>query len=42
MEKAKKYYFPWNEERLVLEMAQPVGKNHLKAQVYCECENCEI
>jgi predicted kinase len=40
--RVKQYYFPWEEERLVLDMAQPFDENYLKAKKYCDAENCEI
>jgi predicted kinase len=36
VERVRKYYLPWNEERLVLDMAQPFDENQMKARIYCE------
>jgi predicted kinase len=36
IEKVKQYYSPWNEKRLVLNMANPFDKNLSKAKTYCE------
>ena len=42
VERVKRYYFPWEEERLVLDMVQPFDENFLKAKIYCESKDCEI
>ena len=36
VERVKRYYLPWQEERLVLDMANPFAENGLKAKSYCE------
>ena len=36
VERVKRYYVPWQEERLVLDMANPFAENGLKAKSYCE------
>jgi predicted kinase len=36
VERVKRYYLPWEEERLVLDMKEPFGENCLKAKAYCE------
>ena len=36
VERVKRYYFPWEEDRLVLDMANPFDKNLCKAKAYCE------
>ena len=36
VERVKRYYSPWEEERLVLDMANPFPENFFKAKVYCE------
>jgi predicted kinase len=35
VERVKRYYMPWQEERLVLDMTNPFSVNHLKAKAYC-------
>ena len=42
VERVKRYYFPWEGERLVLDMTNPFSENFLKAKTYCECIDCEI
>jgi predicted kinase len=42
VERVKGYYFPWEEERLVLDMANPFHENFSKAKIYCEGIDCEI
>ncbi|HET9907597.1 MAG TPA: AAA family ATPase [Anaerolineales bacterium] len=36
VERVKRYYFPWEGERLVLDMTQSFTENFLKAKTYCE------
>jgi predicted kinase len=36
VQRVKQYYLPWEEEHLVLDMAQPFEENLLKARKYCE------
>ena len=36
VERVKRYYFPWAEDRLVLDMAEPFVENLLEAKTYCE------
>ncbi len=36
VERVKQYYFPWEGERLVLDMALPLEENLFKARKYCE------
>ena len=36
VERVKRYYCPWEGERLVLDMTQPFTDNLLKARTYCE------
>lgn len=36
VERVKQYYFPWEGERLVLNMIDPFEQNLLKARKYCE------
>jgi predicted kinase len=35
VERVKQYYFPWEGERLVLDMIRPFGENISAAKVYC-------
>jgi hypothetical protein len=35
VERVKQYYFPWEGERLVLDMKDPFTENVLNAKVYC-------
>jgi predicted kinase len=42
VERVKRYYFPWEGERLVLDMIKPFSENFLKAKTYCDCIDCEI
>jgi hypothetical protein len=35
VERVKRYYFPWEGEHLVLDMANPFTENFLKAKTYC-------
>ncbi|MBK9923851.1 MAG: ATP-binding protein [Anaerolineales bacterium] len=36
IEKVKQYYQPWNEDRLVLDMAEPLEENISRVKSYCE------
>jgi predicted kinase len=36
VERVKRYYLPWEEEHLVLDMINPFDVNFLKAKTYCE------
>lgn len=36
VERFEQYYSPWEGEHLILDMAQPIDENHLKARIYCE------
>ena len=36
VERVKGYYFPWEGERLVLDMTHSFNENFLKAKTYCE------
>ncbi|HEX9331058.1 MAG TPA: AAA family ATPase [Anaerolineales bacterium] len=36
VERVKQYYFPWEGERLVLDMINPFDENLLKARIYCK------
>ena len=36
VERVKTYYIPWQEERLILDMTQPLEENLSKARAYCE------
>lgn len=36
VERVKGYYIPWQEERLVLDMIDPLAKNLSKTRKYCE------
>ena len=36
VEKARQYYFPWEGDRLVLDMINPYEENLPKARAYCE------
>jgi len=36
VERVKKYYVPWREEHLTLDMANPFEENFSKAKAYCE------
>jgi predicted kinase len=36
VERVKRYYSAWDEERLVLDMTQPLNENLLKAKTYCD------
>ena len=36
VERVKHYYFPWAEDRLMLDMANPFVENLLEAKTYCE------
>ena len=36
VERVKRYYLPWEEEHLVLDMTNPFDVNFLKAKTYCE------
>jgi predicted kinase len=36
VEKAKQYYVPWRDERLILDMVNPFQENLYKAITYCE------
>ena len=35
VEKVKQYYFPWEDERLVLDMVNRFDDNFSKAEIYC-------
>jgi hypothetical protein len=36
VEKVREYFFPWEEERLVLDMVKPFEENLSRAMSYCE------
>jgi hypothetical protein len=36
VEKVKQYYQPWDEDRLVLDMANPITENFSRVKSYCE------
>jgi predicted kinase len=36
VERVKRFYVPWEEEHLVLDMTNPLAENVLKAKIYCE------
>jgi len=36
VEKVRQYYQPWNEDRLVLDMVDPLDKNISRVMSYCE------
>jgi predicted kinase len=36
IERVKQYYFPWEEERLILDMTKSYDENFTKAKTYCE------
>jgi predicted kinase len=36
VERVKRYYVPWAEDRLVLDMSNSFPENFLKAKIYCE------
>lgn len=36
VERVKQYYFPWQEEHLLLDMTDPLAENHMKARIYCD------
>jgi predicted kinase len=36
VERVKRYYLPWEEERLTLDMKNAFSENYLKAKIYCE------
>jgi predicted kinase len=36
VEKVKQYYQPWDEDRLVLDMASPITENFSRVKSYCE------
>ena len=36
VERVRQYYVPWEGEHLVLDMANPLEENYLKAKAYCE------
>lgn len=42
IERVKQYYLPWEEERLVLDMADPFRENFSKAKSYCGVERIKI
>jgi hypothetical protein len=42
VERVKQYYVPWEEDRLVLDMIDPLAENVLKAEIYCGRMDCEI
>lgn len=42
VERVRRYYLPWEAERLVLDMTDSFSENVLKARAYCEGIDCEI
>jgi hypothetical protein len=42
VERVKAYYFPWEGDRLVLDMIHSYNENFLKATAYCESSHSEI
>jgi predicted kinase len=42
VERVKQYYFPWEGERLVLDMIRPFDENLQRAREYCDRLDCEI
>jgi predicted kinase len=42
IERVKRYYLPWEEERLVLDMTHPFDKNVSRAKAYCGVERTKI